>query len=130
MAERIAFYRLSRKFIDQQEDIPENASEVVYYALAVGHHVGVMDCFSRIIELPLEDYQAFLKELPEGLGRSKLEGVLKWGEIEINRSHVEQLLPLLLSRSESQESWVSLIIQCLKAMMNEPAFYIMVRKVE
>ena len=130
MVARIVIYQLSRKFVDQREDIPENASQVVYYALAVGHHVGVMDCFSSLTEIPLSEFQTFLKGIPEGKGRAKLEGVLKWGEIEINRSHVELLLPLLESSPLSQPSWTSLLIQCLKSMVGEPALYLMVRKIE
>jgi len=130
MVARIAVYQLSHKFVDQREDIPENASQVVYYALAVGHHVGVMDCFSSLVEIPLEEFRDWLKGLPEGAGRTKLEGVLKWGEIEINRSHVELLMPLLETSQPSQISWVSLLVQCLKKIMCEPAFYLMVKNIE
>lgn len=36
----IVIYRLSRKFVNQRQDIPETARRVVYYTPAVGHHVG------------------------------------------------------------------------------------------
>ena len=92
---KISVYQLRQKFVNRQEDIPEDARQVVYYALAVGHHVGVMDCFTSLVEVPLEDFRRWLAALPEGPARSKLAGVLNWGEIEINRSHAELLLPLL-----------------------------------
>jgi hydrogenase-4 component J len=130
MVPRIAVYQLSHKFVDQREDIPESASQVVYYALAVGHHVGVMDCFSSLVEIPLEEFRTWLNGLPEGTGRTKLEGVLKWGEIEINRSHVKSLLPLLETNQPYTTSWMPILIQCLKGIVREPALYLMIRKIE
>jgi hypothetical protein len=124
---RVAIYQLSHKFINRREDVPENARQVVYYALAVGHHVGVMDCFSSVVEIPLEDFCSWLEGLPNGAGREKLEGVVKWGEIEINRSHVGMLLPLL-EDTKNAVSWVQKLAQCLQGIVQEPALYLMVRK--
>ena len=42
-----------------------------------------------------------LEACQKGLGRIKLAGVIKWGEIEINRSHVELLQPLLELHGET-----------------------------
>lgn len=39
MADEVFFYRLSRKFVDEQFDVPEEAKEVMYYSLAIGHHL-------------------------------------------------------------------------------------------
>lgn len=44
MADEVFFYRLSRKFVDEQFDVPEEAREVMYYSLAIGHHLGIVDC--------------------------------------------------------------------------------------
>ena len=133
MSARVAVYQLNRKFVNQREDVPESARQVVYYTLAVGHHVGVMDCFSCLVEIPLEEFQDWLAGLPPGVGRTKLEGVLKWGEIEINRSHVGALLPLLQPEAASGISagapgWAATLAQCLHSMLQEPAYYLMVRK--
>ena len=46
MADEVFFYRLSRKFVDEQFDVPEEAREVMYYSLAIGHHLGIVDCLS------------------------------------------------------------------------------------
>jgi hypothetical protein len=127
MSAKVAVYQLSHKFINRQEDVPENARQVVYYALAVGHHVGVMDCFSSLVEIPLEEYQVWMEGLPMGHGRSKLEGVVKWGEIEINRCHVELLLPILES-NKTETSWTPILVKCLRAMIQEPGLYFMLRK--
>jgi hypothetical protein len=127
MSARVAVYQLSHKFINKREDVPASAQQVVYYALAVGHHVGVMDCFSTLIEIPYDEYCHWLEKLPVGAGRLKLEGVMKWGEVEINRSHVDLLLPLLESDLD-QPNWVPVLVRCMRAMLEEPALYFMMRK--
>jgi hydrogenase-4 component J len=127
MSARVSVYQLSHKFINRREDVPENARQVVYYALAVGHHVGVMDCFCSLVEIPLSEFSSWLHELPEGPGRTKLEGVLKWGEIEINCSHVGLILPLL-DGCQAETPWSKTLAQSLKSMLQEPALYLMVKK--
>ncbi|MFZ5911411.1 MAG: formate hydrogenlyase maturation protein HycH [Chloroflexota bacterium] len=127
MAEQIFVYQLHTKFVNQREDIPEDARQVVYYTLAVGHHVGVMDCFSSLAEIPVAEFQAWLADLPAGPARTKLEGVLRWGEIEVNRGHVSLLEPALESRP-GQPAWTAKLRQCLDGMRREPALYLMLRK--
>jgi formate hydrogenlyase maturation protein HycH len=83
------------------------------------------------MEIPFGEYTEWIALLPEGTARRKLEGVLKWGEIEINRSHIGDLLPALktaLSQmSSAQAQWSSVLIQSFQSMVEEPAFYLMVR---
>lgn len=122
MSGRVVFYQLTHKFVNQEQNIPESARQVVYYSLAIGHHVGVMDCFQSLMEVPLEEYSQWVSQLPEGLARRKMEGVLKWGEIEVNHTHAGEILPLL------NETWTEPIAGCLQAMLKEPALYLMIRK--
>ncbi len=127
----ITFYQLTHKIINRQEDIPESARQVMYYTLAIGHHVGVMDCLSVLVEIPLEAYRQWLARLPEGAGRRKLEGVLRWGEIEINRAHAGELASTLRSALPAmtalEAQWANTLLQCLTKMVEEPALYLMVR---
>ncbi len=133
MSERAVFYQLTHKFVNDEKAIPEDARQVIYYSLAIGHHVGVMDCFQSLMEIPLADYQQWIDRLPAGVGRHKLEGLLKWGEIEINSSHTRELLPAidagLPQMSETEAQWAGVLVQCLQKMVEEPALYLMVRKV-
>ena len=92
MEPQIAFYRLNRKIVETQDDIPKDARQVMYYSLAIGHHVGVMDCFSELMTVSAAQYRLWLDRLPDGEARRKLEGAFQWSEIEINRSHVDGLL--------------------------------------
>ena len=132
MNERVVFYQLTHKFVNQDQNIPEDARQVVYYSLAIGHHVGVLDCFQSMMEIPLEEYSRWISRLPEGAARHKLEGLLKFGEIEVNHSHAGELLPILndslTGMDEAQNKWTETLSQCLRGMMKEPALYLMVRK--
>lgn len=128
MNPRIKIYRLSRKFVNEREDIPEHARQVVYYTLAVGHHVGVLDCFTCLLDIPESDYVSFINSLPEGNGKLKLAGLLKWGEIEINASHTPDLLPLFEHVSPEHATWTTVFSECLSSMKNEPAFYLMAKR--
>lgn len=40
MSETVVFSQLSRKFIDENDATPAEAQQVVYYSLAIGHHLG------------------------------------------------------------------------------------------
>ncbi len=127
----ITFYQLTRKIINNQDGIPESARQVMYYSLAIGHHVGVMDCLSVLLEIPPEAYRQWTARLPEGQVRRKLEGVLRWGEIEINCGHAGDLASTLCSALPAltgvEAQWASTLLQCLKKMVDEPALYLMVR---
>lgn len=129
MTPKIIIYQLRTKFVNQREDVPEDAKQVVYYTLAVGHHVGVMDLFSSRLEIPLEEFAAWVQSQPEGPARTKLEGALRWGEIEVNQSRVGMLLPLLEAAPAEGPGWTREFVECLNAVKQESAMYLMVRKV-
>ncbi len=134
MTERAVFYQLTHKFVNNDASIPENAQQVIYYSLAIGHHVGVMDCFTSLLEIPMDDFHTWLTRLPEGDGRRKLEGIIKWGEIEINCEHTDEIFSALkagLPKMTDQETaWAHTLIRCFDEMQAEPALYLMVRKRE
>lgn len=130
--EKVIFYHLTHKFLNQDQPIPEEPRQVIYYSLAIGHHVGVMDCFQPLMELPLDGFERWLQKLPEGDARHKLEGLLKWGEIEINSSHAgplgDALSHAMPSMDCQQSSWSAALLEQLHIMLHEPALYLMVRR--
>lgn len=128
MKENIVFYRLMSKFVNHREDIPEEARQVVYYTLAVGHHVGVLDCFTRLFEISIDDFLNWVNTLPESNGKTKISGILKWGEIEINRNHVGILQELLDNPNSEKFAWKTTFQEYLQSMLIEPAFYLMVKR--
>lgn len=131
---QIAFYRLSRKVVNNEQSIPEDARQVMYYSLAIGHHVGVMDCFDQVLKVSDEQYSRIVSRLPDGEARRKMEGATKWHEIEINRSHVDALLPalhgLLPGLAPEDATWVGKLAAFLREIVAEPVLYLMVKRYE
>ncbi len=91
MDKQAVFYQLGRKFVDDAREIPEESADVLYYTLAVGHHTGVIDCFEEVLRCPMAVYEGVCKLLPAGDARYKLEGILRSGEIQVDKTHVEKL---------------------------------------
>ena len=52
MSETVVFSQLSRKFIDENDATPDQAQQVVDYSLAIGHHLGVIDCLEAALSCP------------------------------------------------------------------------------
>lgn len=66
MSEKVVFSQLSRKFIDENDATPAEAQQVVYYSLAIGHHLGVIDCTEAALTCPWDDYLAWIATLEAG----------------------------------------------------------------
>lgn len=90
--EKIAFYLLTRKFVDSAQSIPEEVKDVLYYTLAVGHHTGVMDCFERKLDVDRALFTKLVDAMPSEAVRSKWLGVLTFGEIEVGKERIGELL--------------------------------------
>jgi hypothetical protein len=63
MSETVVFSQLSRKFIDENDATPDQAQQVVYYSLAIGHHLGVIDCLEAALSCPWQAYLAWIATL-------------------------------------------------------------------
>jgi formate hydrogenlyase maturation protein HycH len=130
MPGKVKFFKLYKKFVDENNDTPE-VRQLKYYALAIGHHIGVVDCFSPVMDIEKEDYFNWIRKLPQGKARRKLEGLAKWGELEINREHVALLSSALSEAASSflpeEKKWTSNLLQLLQMIKKEPAIYLVVR---
>ena len=133
MADIVTFHVLNRKFLEEDKDIPppEVVQQVMYYSLAIGHHVGVIDCLKKVVECPVDEYEPWISKLPEGEARRKMGGLLKFGEIFIDTSHISLLgeawNEVKNSLAEPYRSWTVALLEILAAMSKEPAMYLMVR---
>ena len=133
---KVIFYSLSSKFVDEksaQKRSSQKVQEVVYYSLAIGHPLGVIDCLKSRLECPLDGYMHWIDCLPENSeAYRKLAGVQRFGEIIIDSSHTH-LLALALSAarpymSDTQQGWSDALITLLAQIENDPAMYLMVRR--
>ncbi|HDR2559823.1 TPA: formate hydrogenlyase maturation HycH family protein [Enterobacter ludwigii] len=133
MSETVVFSQLSRKFIDENDATPDAAQQVVYYSLAIGHHLGVIDCLETALSCPWPDYLAWIATLAEGsTARSKMEGVPKYGEIVIDANHIAMLASAfdaaLSVQTPQQQAWSKILLSMLHDIHQESAIYLMVRR--
>ncbi|MGB9826091.1 MAG: formate hydrogenlyase maturation HycH family protein [Desulfofundulus sp.] len=133
MASEICFYRLSRRFVGTRR-APSRSESIISYTQAIGHHIGVLDCLTPEFKFSAADYQNLLAGMPEGRARRKLEGVLRWGEIEIAKEHASELLDALRKTAEGlpsrEREWAARLMRLLSLVKQEPAIYLVARRVE
>ncbi|EIX1534710.1 formate hydrogenlyase maturation HycH family protein [Cronobacter sakazakii] len=132
MSETVVFSRLSRKFVDENDATPPQAQQVIYYSLAIGHHLGVIDCLKASLACPFEAYQAWIATLAPGEAQRKMQGVPRYGEIVIDQNHVSLLArafdEALPRQNAQQQAWSRELLGLLQAIQREPAVYVMVRR--
>lgn len=129
---KVTFWSLRQKFVDSDDDMPAESQQVMYYSLAIGHHVGMIDCLKTELECGLEGYTEWLKRLPEGDARRKLRGLLTFGEITIDSTHTSLLANALSELSKTGEEpfkgWSLRLIELLGEIEREPAIYLIVKR--
>ena len=120
MSETVVFSQLSRKFIDENDATPDAAQQVVYYSLAIGHHLGVIDCLEAALSCPWPEYLAWIATLEEG------------GEIVIDVNHIAMLAnafdAALGRQTPEQQTWSKTLLGMLHDIHQESAIYLMVRR--
>jgi hypothetical protein len=131
MTGNVVFYQLSRKFVNPRQDVPAASKQLIHYTLAIGHHIGIIDCFTSKLEVPRARYADWIAHLLEGEARRKLEGLLRFGEIEISAPHApllqRALQASLADMSAEEAEWTACLNNMLQSIADEPALYLMVR---
>ncbi|MBV8047105.1 MAG: formate hydrogenlyase maturation HycH family protein [Paludibacterium sp.] len=131
---KVVFYSLSKKFLEREQDLPPEgaARQVIYQTLALGHHIGVIDCLKPLLSCPQDGFERWIAQLPDGEARRKLGGVLKFGEIMIDASHIGMLGAALSGAraafSAEEDGWCQQLMRALAAISREPAMYLMVKR--
>lgn len=129
----VKFYTLHRKFVDENYDVPEEAREVLYYSLAIGHHLGIVDCLKVSLQCSRKEYQQWIDQLPEGSeARRKMAGFFTFGEITVFPEHTQMLAAAFDAIPASQVSLreqelTAEFIRILAAIHREPTMYLMIR---
>lgn len=130
MPGKVKFFKLGKRFVDEK-DAPPEVKQLEYYALAIGHHIGVVDCLLPVMVMEESDYFQWISKLPPGKARNKLAGLAKWGELEINKEHVAPLVSALAEAASrflpEEKEWADGLLQLLHAIQKEPAIYLVVR---
>jgi hydrogenase-4 component J len=132
MSAEIVFYGLDAKVLERASDVPEGPRQVVYYSLAIGHHIGVFDCFRPAFRCDEAFWQRLLDRLPPGEAKRKLEGIARFGEIVVDRSHTRLLSTAFAEIRPDLDPetrvWVDRFVATLAAIEAEPAIYLMGRR--
>lgn len=134
----IRFYRLSSRFVDSENSIPEKAKDIIYYNLAVGHHSGVMDCFKESFTCSETVYNELLSALTENEhAYFKLSRLHEFAEIELRLEHsyLWNALRLLheskhaLQLSAPACDLIAFLCDMGANMQSEAGLYLMVRSI-
>ena len=131
--ETVLFYTLYKKFLDESYDIPEEAKEVMYYTLAIGHHVGIVDCMKVALQCTLEEYRQWINHLEEGSdARYKMDRFFVYGEVTILEEHSKMLASAFdkLDREPMTEKEVAMtnkMVELMAAIHREPTMYMMIK---
>ena len=134
----VVFYQLGVKFVDNEREIPEASREILYYSLQVGHHTGIIDCLSEKIRCSYRAFIEVVEALPrESAARYKLEGIIRHGEIQVDKTHIGALAPAVkdllsktpsqLSFSEEAKTFLLALSNALDAIRDQPGIYLMGR---
>ena len=99
MSETVVFSQLSRKFIDENDATPAEAQQVVYYSLAIGHHLGIIDCLEAALTCPW-DVQMLARAFDDARA----------------------------VQTPRQQEWSKLMLSMLHDIHQESAIYLMVRR--
>jgi hydrogenase-4 component J len=130
MKNGIVFYQLNARFLERAEDIPANAKQVVYYSLAIGHHIGVFDCFKPVLRCSNALFDRIITAFPKGGAASrKFSGLLRFGEIVVDSSHTAMLrgsiAEALRSVDAEASTWLCDFDAALGVIEQEPVVYLM-----
>lgn len=139
MGKKVVFYRLTAKFVDSTVDIPEEVSNIMYYTLSVGHHTGVADCLSPCLSCSMDTYRSIVSHIDSQEARYKLEGIMRFGEIQIDEVHVPALTKALKKELQSlylqktsklyavEITWLTQFLDLLEEVRTQTAMYMMGR---
>ncbi|AFJ48517.1 formate hydrogenlyase maturation HycH family protein [Shimwellia blattae] len=128
---QVVFWSLRQKFIDTS-DMPEQSQQVMYYSLAIGHHVGIIDCLNTELICDLPQYTRWMTMLDNPEAQRKFRGLLTFGEINIDSTHVNLLASALAPLTEEHiaepfRGWSKTLMGLLEEIQHEPAIYLIVK---
>ena len=118
---RVIFYRLTAKFVDNEQSIPAESQDVLYYTLSIGHHTGIIDCLSESFSCALSVFESFVELFDaDDPARYKLEAINRFGEVQIDRAHLGLFadFDLLLKELEMSAAADDPLLELSAAFMN------------
>ena len=89
-------------------------------------------CFKKLLVCDYDAYQRFVDSFPEGDAKRKFAGLMRFGEIVIDSSHVNLLAKAMdenkANFTPEHQEWVEILMDTLASIQREPVMYIMVKR--
>lgn len=89
----LVLYQVNKRFVDTGRSIPKEQADVMYYALSIGHHTGIVDCLEERLRCPLSLMGELLAGLPaDNAFARKLRVAYEHGEAYIDKDDLPALV--------------------------------------
>lgn len=135
----VEFHRLGAKMVENANEIPDDSADIMYYTLNVGHHTGIIDMFDIAKTIPLDFYKKVVCAMQVEDAKKKLQGVIDFSEIEVNKASAKSVIDGLVLLREDESLTVDFsaeevkdldfLIELFKEVRDVQAFYVLVRRV-
>lgn len=130
---RIVFYKLISKVVSMEEDLSQKSRDIAYYTLSIGHHTGILDCFSEAISCSYTEFEQLMDAAsPDSYLYIKFNGLRRFGEIHIEKAQAAQLLESIAHCSnhlpKSRQDFVIRFTDLLYDVVHNRALYLIGRR--
>lgn len=88
----IQVFKLTKRHVDENKDMPRELKEIKLFSTCVGHGVGTIDFSEKILELSDEEFERIIQNSGEYV-KFKIGNLSKYFEVEIFGEHAVRLLP-------------------------------------
>lgn len=90
----IQIYKLTKRHVDENDDMPKNLRDIKLFSTCVGHGVGTIDFSEKILELSESEFDEIVANSGDYV-KFKLGNLSKYFEVEIFAEHAIKLIPQL-----------------------------------
>lgn len=63
--QEMVVYQVAKRFVDNEDSASDEATSIVYYALGIGHHTGIIDCFEERLRCPISVFMDVVERATE-----------------------------------------------------------------
>ncbi|WP_169764619.1 formate hydrogenlyase maturation HycH family protein [Campylobacter mucosalis] len=90
----IQVFKLTKRHVDENKDMPRHLKEIKLFSTCVGHGVGTIDFSQKVGEFSEEEFEKILANSGEYV-KFKLGNLSRYFEVEIFTEHASKILPEL-----------------------------------
>ena len=87
-------FKLTKRHMDENENLPKELKEIKVFSTCVGHGVGTIDFSKKVLEIDDEEFKRIVENSGDYV-KFKIGNLSKYFEIEIFAEHAAKLIPQL-----------------------------------